>query len=71
MKLEDLVSGLSNKSTDELLDLIHEIRKDRTTRKPTPAAKKTAKTAESKVLTELANLGSEDLEKLLSLLGES
>jgi len=71
MKLDDLVSGLSSKSTDELLDLLHLIRKDRTERKPAPAQKRVQKTTESKIMAELADLNANDVAKLLKLLGEA
>jgi hypothetical protein len=70
MKLESLVSGLSNLSDDELLSLINDIRKDRTERKPTPAVKKAKKTGESKLLSELGNLDESQISQLLKLLGE-
>jgi hypothetical protein len=57
--LKDLASGLSDLSDDQLLQLISEIRRDRTTPKVRTATKKAVK-----------KQGDADFNKLLGLLGE-
>lgn len=71
MNLKDLASGLSNLDDDQLLQLISEIRRDRTTQKVRPSAKKAVKkqgdASFNKLLGLLGELPADQLEALLGL----
>lgn len=64
MKVEDLISGISTMSDDQLLSLIHDIRKDRTTRKAKPAVKKVHKDAFAELLKLAEGLSPDELSLL-------
>lgn len=71
MNLKDLASGLSNLDDDQLLQLISEIRRDRTTQKVRVATKRAVKkqgdASFNKLLGLLGELPADQLEALLGL----